>query len=269
MPPSRKLNPENIWREHRYLQKVRLCTNLKDYNWCLYGANCLFAHSFSDLRLPDEGPNARFEWADVWRKNKVHTWYGQDFSLENQGILNFYFDREIKMDPLKVPDWAIAYAIVYMDYKPQRKPEERYWGMPRHIDALKKLRGGRLPPGVPPVPCDYIVRKLRHAYEATQPMFQDAPTDATLPKEEVATLPKEEIPTIENSLPKEVPQEAQGSSSSSEFKSEQNIFCLLLGFYCQRDSGTLGHDKANMHRMANVLSHSLKGTYVIRSEVTC
>ena len=28
--------------------------------------------------------------------------------------------------------------------------QERFWGLPRRIEALKALRGGRLPPGVPP-----------------------------------------------------------------------------------------------------------------------
>ena len=72
---------------------------------------------------------------------------------------------EIKRDPLKVPDWAIAYAIIHMDFKPFRAPEEQFWGLPRRIETLKALRGGWLPPGVPPTLPDHMMAKLQCAYE--------------------------------------------------------------------------------------------------------
>ena len=144
------------YREKRYLQKVRLCTNLKDYNWCPWGAKCLFAHSLAELRLPDEGPNAMFAWSDVWQrkpaegKGGVHKWYCQELAPEDHEILKWQFNRKIGREPLKVPDWAIAYAIVHMEFKPFRAPNEAYWGLPDQIEAPRALRGGRLPPGVPP-----------------------------------------------------------------------------------------------------------------------
>ena len=88
------------------------------------------------------------------------------------------------LNPLTVPDWAIAYAIIHMDFQPLRKPEEQYWDFKEHIEALRALRGGRLPPRVPRRPPD-------HAYEEFKEEQKHVPPEATLPEpeEEVATLP--------------------------------------------------------------------------------
>ena len=57
--------------------------------------------------------------------------------------------HELKEQPAKIPDWAIAYAICHRDYVPQRLPPKSDWGLQDDIDHLKAARGGRLPPGVP------------------------------------------------------------------------------------------------------------------------
>ena len=157
-PPKKQ---SSLRRERRYLHKVRLCTNLMRKSCCQWESRCLFAHSLAELSLPDEGHNAMFEWADIWTtKEGVHTWYGQAFTDDTHCILSWRINLEIASEPLKVPDWAIAYAIVHMDLKPFRAPNEPRWGFPQRIEALKAQRGGRLPPGVPPRLPDYMMRKL-------------------------------------------------------------------------------------------------------------
>ena len=162
-PPK---DPHCLRRERRYLSKVRLCTNLMHRSCCPWEPRCLFAHSLAELRLPDEGHNSKFEWTDIWTtKEGVHTWYGQAYSDDTHSILSWRIHLEIASEPLKVPDWAFAYAIIHMDLKPSRAPNELHWGFPQRIEALKAKRGGQLPPGVPPHLPNEMMHKLWCAFQ--------------------------------------------------------------------------------------------------------
>ena len=162
-PPK---DPRCLRREQRYLHKVRLCTNLMRKSCCHWEPRCLFAHSLAELRLPDEGHNAKFQWADIWTTQEgVHTWYGQAYSDDTHCILSWHIHSEIAREPLKVPDWACAYAIIHMDLKPFRAPNKPCWGFPQCIEALKAQRGGQLPPGVPTQLPDYMMHKLSCALQ--------------------------------------------------------------------------------------------------------
>ena len=157
-------DPHFLRRERRYLSKVRLCTNLMHNCRCRWDTRCLYAHSLAELRLPDEGHNAKFGWPDIWKtKEGVHMWYGQPYSEDTHAILRWRIDLEIASEPQKVPDWAFAYAIIHMDLKPFRAPKELHWGFPQRIAALKAKRGGQLPPGVPPQLPNEMMHKLRRA----------------------------------------------------------------------------------------------------------
>ena len=157
-------DPHFLRRERRYLSKVRLCTNLMHNCRCRWEPRCLFAHSLAELRLPDEGHNAKFGWTDIWKtKEGVHMWYGQPYSEDTHAILRWRIDLEIASEPQKVPDWAFAYAIIHMDLKPFRAPNELHWGFPQRIAALKAKRGGQLPPGVPPQLPNEMMHKLKCA----------------------------------------------------------------------------------------------------------
>ena len=126
----------------------------------------MFAHSLAELRLPDEGHNAKFQWTDIWPSQEgVHTWYGQAYSDDTHSILSWHIHSEIAREPLKVPDCAFAYAIIHMDLKPVRAPNKPCWGFPQCIEALKAQRGGQLPPGVPLQLPDYMMHKLSCALQ--------------------------------------------------------------------------------------------------------
>lgn len=125
--------------------------------------------------MPNEGHTRDHKWDTIWSELNVDRWLGQRH-LRNKTNVDRYVDMAIithriavrtKMRPPKdIPDWVIAYAIIFRDHQPTyiAKCELDDWGMDKDLQTLKSNRGGQMPPRVPlQLPRDYKT-KLQEAY---------------------------------------------------------------------------------------------------------
>ena len=138
-------------RERTYLHKVRLCENLPRFGECKYGANCMYAHTLKDLRVPDEGRDAGFPWYEVWKAKKVHRWYGQSEMPDRfYHLLRVYVSNHLARGE-EVPDWAIGANAWFNGIAPPWRPKQCDFNLAYDIEQLRIKRGGKLPPNVYPL----------------------------------------------------------------------------------------------------------------------
>ena len=171
-------------------------------------------------------------------------WYGQAYSEDTHSILRWRIDLEIASEPQKVPDWAFAYAIIHMDLKPFRAPNELHWGFPQRIEALKAKRGGQLPPGVPPQLPNEMMHKLRRASQEL-----NKPQESNLLLKLLLADPKPSL-TAE-----EPPEEfVQVPDTAAADDSEVDVIDWIVAYSEEEDTATTATPPQEVHHAAGQLA---------------
>ena len=160
----------------------------------------MYAHTLTDLQVPDEGKDGAFPWKKVWQKGLVHLWYGQP-EMPNvfRHLVRAYVAHHLHHHE-EVPEWAIAANAWFNGMPPPWPPKDWDFNLAYDIEQLRIKRGGKLPPGVRPL-SNYMKNQLWNL--ANRPIGKGKGGPEAVPS--TAAVP----PTASSSAPAAAPKAAK------------------------------------------------------------
>ena len=103
---------EQVAKENAFLSRVRLCEhNLRGRCNPPGNRQCNFAHSLSELQMPEE---RRGSWSQVWSRGDcdIRYWYEYHPNRESEARFRAQFMWERSINQKSIPNWAWGHAVV-------------------------------------------------------------------------------------------------------------------------------------------------------------